>query len=145
MNGKTNLANRILVILLGALLLSGSILRAIYPAAILPRLDIPAMALLSLISLLAEYFIDPDAACSGFGGAVLTFFSFALLPWASGMARFVDVLQYGWIGGIVFAVTGFLFVSLKERISILRYRRLAASMNAVLLFLAAQGFSGILI
>lgn len=61
------------------------------------------------------------------------------------MARFVDALQYGWIGGIVFAVTGFLFVSLKERISILRYRRLAASMNAVLLFLAAQGFSGILI
>lgn len=145
MKGRANLANRILVILLGILLLLWNVLRVFDPAAILPGLDIPAMALLSLISLLAEYFIEPDAACSGFGGAALAFLSFALLPWASGMVRFGDALQYGWIGGIVFAVAGFLFASLKERISILRYRRLAASVNAALLFLATQGFSGILL
>lgn len=129
---------------LGMALLIGRMLNAFVPELILPPLDIPAMTLLSLIALLLDMLIPK--AVMGRGAYVLLFgcTCFGVLPWAAGMVAGWAALRYAVVGGAVFAVTRFFLCSAQERVSSGGGGRCAMLINALIIFLLSQGFSGML-
>lgn len=145
MKASKYLLNALLAAVLGGALLVVMLVNIFAPELLLPKLNIPGMVLISLAALLLEYFIAPCSERCYICIPVLALVSFALLPWASGLAAGMDILKYALIGCIVFTVTTWLFTSAIERISSGKNGKLAAVVSALVLYLAAQGFSGILL
>lgn len=102
MKYKKYASNTALAVVLGIALAVCMLIRTFVPMAVLPRLDIPNMVLLSMIALLAA------------------------------------------VGGVVFAVTAWLFASCQERISSGPAAKAAPVLSALCLYLASQCFAGIL-
>lgn len=138
------LLNVLLTAVLGAVMLVALLVNTFAPTLPLPRLDIPAMTLLSLIALLLEAFVVPGAERSYIWSFVLAGIAFALLPWAARMTAGMEVLKYALAGGAVFTLATWLFTSALERISSGRGGTWAIVVSAAILYLASQGFSGIL-
>lgn len=135
---STLLAGIVAVILLGFL-----IAPVIAPAIILPPVDIPNLVLVSLIALLADYFVKPGAKRNYPAVFLFSAVTFGLLPMAAGLAAFAEVWKLALMGSIVFTVTTFLFTSLLSRLSTGRSGKTAAVAGALGLYLAAQCFLGI--
>lgn len=142
MKSNTYYLNTLLAMVLGLALLVCVLVRTFHPAAVLPRLDIPAMTFLSLLVLLAEFYLAPGAKRRYLPVFLLSALTFGLLPMAAGMT--------GWwklsiIGGAVFtAVTG-LFTSALSRITSGPAAKAAPAISAVGIYLAAQALTGILL
>ena len=61
MKNKTYTLNTLLAIVLGAALLVCIFVRTFAPRMILPQLDVPNMVLISLMALVADHYLAPDA------------------------------------------------------------------------------------
>lgn len=145
MKKQTYLLNTLLAVVLGIALLIAVLVRTFAPVVILPKLDIPNMVLLSLLALLAEHYLSPNASRCYICIPLLSALTFGLLPWA---ACFVGLLQAGKlavVGGTVFTATTWLFTSILERISSGPARKAAPIISAFGLYLAAQGFLGLVL
>ena len=113
------------------------------PAAIIPTLNIPNMVLLSVIALLAEYFVAKNNPRCYWSVAVFSLLSFAVLPLMAGFACVHTFWKLGLIGGIVFTITTFLFTSATERLLTGPKARLAVLLTGIGIWLASQCFAGI--
>jgi hypothetical protein len=71
--------------------------------------------------------------------------SFAVLPLMAGFACVHTFWKLGIIGGVVFTVTTFLFTSATDRLLTGPKARLAVILTAFGIWLASQGFAGILL
>lgn len=145
MKNNKYLLNTLLAIFLFAALLTMMLIRVFNPAATLPVLNIPNMVLLSLVVLLAEYYIG---ACTDRCYICIPLFavvSFAVLPLFAGFACQHDFWKIGLVGGMTFTATTWLFSTMTDRISSGPKAWAAAPMSALGLYLAAQCFAGIIL
>ena len=134
--------NTVLAVFLAAGLLIAVLVRTFAPAVILPRPHIPGLVLLSLLTLLANHRIAPDAARSRIGIPLLSALTFGLLPYAAGFVTPVYALKLALIGGIVFSLTTVLFSAAQDRISSGPHTKAAPLLTAMGIYLASLCFSG---
>lgn len=142
MKKNTYMLNTLLSAIMGVALLAAALVRTFAPIIILPRPDIPALVLISLVVLLADHYLAPGAKRSYGHILLLSAATFGLLPWA---ACFVDgrgAVALAISGGVVFTVTTWLFTAIQERLSSGPHHKIAPILSALGLYLAAQGFIG---
>ena len=137
--------NTLLAGLLFAAELVMMILRVISPVHILPPLNIPNMVLISLAALLLEHYLAPGNKRCYICIPVLGALTFGLLPWMAGFACQHTFWKLGLVGGVVFAVTTWLFTAMTNRLQSGAEAKLAPLVGALCLYLAAQSFAGILL
>lgn len=139
------LLNTLLAIFLFAAMLTMMLVRLFNPAATLPALNIPNMVLLSLVVLLAEYYLGACTERCYICVTVFSMISFAVLPLMAGFACQHDFWKIGLVGGITFTVTTWLFSTMTDRIQSGPKAWAAAPVSALGLYLAAQCFAGIIL
>ena len=126
-------------------LLVGMLVQIFLPAVILPSLNIPNMVLLSLVALLFEHLIAKNNprcyVCVVVFGVVI----FALLPLMAGFACVHDFWEFGLVGGIVFAMTTYLFTSAVKRLKTGPKAPAALVLTCLGIYLASQCFAGIIL
>lgn len=143
MEKKKYTLNTLLVCVLGMALLVCAFVRTFAPRMILPNLDVPNMVLVSLVTLILDYYLAPNAkrcyVCVLVFGAV----TFGLLPYCAGFVPVAEALLLALKGGITFCATTWLFDSMADRISTGPAAKAAPVVSALGLYLAAQVCMGI--
>lgn len=135
--------NTLLAAVVGLALLSCVLVRTFFPAVILPRLDIPAITLLSLAALLAEHHLAPGAKRRYLPIFVFSVLTFGLLPAAAGMGA--EAMKTALVGGAVFTAVTALYTSALSRISSGTAAGAAPAICAAGMYLAVQAMTGILL
>lgn len=145
MKNRTYVLNTALALVMTIALSICILLRTFCPWVIIPELNIPNMALLSLIALLADYYLAKGAKrcylCTFLFSAIV----FGVLPWAAGFAAGWDVLKLALVGGGVFTLLTVLYSSVQERLSSGPAAKAAPVLSAFGLYLAFQVFTGIIL
>lgn len=137
--------NTLLAAVLGLALLVCVLLRTFCPAMVLPELDIPNMALLTLVALVADHYLARGAKRCYVCVAVLSALTFGLLPLAAGFSGGMDALRLTLVGGAVATVTTWLYTAVQERLSSGPAVKAAPVLSALGLYLAVQCFAGIIV
>ena len=137
--------NIALAVVLGLALAICMAIRTAAPMAVLPRLDIPNMVLISLAAMGLGHYCTGTAAAHSLLTIVGTALTFGLLPLAAGFASVQDVLKLAVAGVVVFEVTALLFDSIQDRLSSGPAAKAAPLLSAFGLYLAAQCFSGMIL
>ena len=145
MNNKNDMLNALLAGVLGLILVVCVFVRTFMPHIILLQLNVPNMVLVSLLALLAEYYMAPGAKRCWVCVAALGALTFGLLPWAACFVGAAEAVKLGLVGGAVFTVTGLLFTSMADRLSSGPAAKAAPFMSALGLYLAAQVLSGMIL
>ena len=145
MNNKKYLLNTILAVLVTLGLLAALLVKVFWPAAVLPVLNIPNLAAISLAALAAEQFIAPGAKRCYICIPVFSAITFGLLPWAAGFAAGEEVWKYALAGAAVFTAVTWLYSSMLDRMASGHNSKMAALVSALGLYLAVQAFAGILL
>lgn len=145
MKNKTYLLNTLLAGIVGAGLLAAVLVRTFQPAAILPELSIPNLTLVSLVALLLDHFLAPNAPRCYICIPVFSLLTFLVLPWASGLVGGMALVKLAVGGCGVFTAVTWLFSSMVDRMSSGHDSRAAAVASALGLYLAVQAFGGILL
>ena len=110
------------------------------PSAMLPKVSIPILVLLTAVPLALEHYIGAPAKRNWIGSAALAGLTFAMGALVTDVAAWVLFL----VGAAVFAVVTVLYTSMCRRMKSGLTTKTAPAVNALLLFLAAQFFQGIL-
>ena len=142
MNDKKYTLATALIGVMGAISFAFVLVRTFLPNFIIPELDVPNMVALSLMALLADYYLTPGAKRCWVSIPVFGALSFGLLPFAACFVGAQEALKLGVTGGIVFTVTTWLFSSIADRISTGPEAKAAPVMSALGLYLAAQALMG---
>lgn len=142
MKKTTYTLNTLLAGILGTLLLTAVLVRTFAPRIILPELDIPNMVLISMIALLADHYLAPDAPRCYICIPVFSFITFGLLPYAACFVGVMEALKLALTGGTVFTATTWLFTSMTDRLSSGPTAKAAPIVSAMGLYLAAQCLMG---
>ena len=145
MREKKYFCNTMLTVILGVALLINAVVHAFSPAVVLPDLNIPNIVLISLLAMFLENYLKADKERSYPGVFLLAALSFGVLTFAGGVAEGIEILSFAVIGAIVFTVTAWIFDSIVDRISTGLSGKLTLVICAFGIYLAAQGFAGILL
>lgn len=145
MKGNKYILNTVLAVVLGLSLLACVLIHTFAPAVIIPKLSIPNLALVCLVSLLIDHYLTRGAQRNYLFVAALAVISFGLLPWAAGMAALSEAWKLALVGGGLFTVLTFLFTSVQDRLSSGPAAFAAPMLSTFGLYLAVQGLSNILI
>lgn len=145
MKNRTYVLNTALAVVMTVALTVCILLRTFCPWVIIPALNIPNMALLSLIALLADYYIAKGAKRYYICTFLFSASIFGVLPYLSGFAAGWDVLRLALVGGAVFTLLTFLFSSVQERLSSGPAAKAAPLLSAFGLYLAFQIFANIIL
>ena len=145
MKNRKYSSNVALPVVLGIFLLICVLVRTFNPMAVLPKLDIPNVVLLSVVALLAAHYLAPGRNGCDVITALLAAVTFGLLPYVSGFAAVTDALKLGLVGGAVFFVAAWLFGEMMERLSSGPVAKAAPVFSALGLYLAAQCFAGMIL
>ena len=145
MKNKTYTLNTILAAVLGVALLICVLVRTFAPRIILPELDIPNLVLISLITLVLDHYLAPNAercyVCIPLFSAV----TFGLLPFAACFVSGAEAAELAIVGSLVFTVMTWLFSSIQDRLSTGPAAKAAPVMSAFGLYLAIQGLMGMIL
>ena len=142
MKNKTYTLNTILAALLGAVLLIAVFVRTFAPRMILPELDIPNMALISLVALVLDHYLAPNAKRCYVCIPVFSAITFGLLPFAACFVGGETALNLGIAGGVTFTAMTWLFSSVQDRLSTGPAAKAAPIVSAFGLYLAVQALMG---
>lgn len=145
MKEKNYLLNTLLAAVVGLALLAALVWKTFLPAAVLPRLDLPALMALSLAALVLDHYLVPGARRAWPAVALLSAATFGLLPWAAGLAGIAQAGLLALAGGVVFTVLTWLFGFAAGRMTSGPAGKAAPLVTALGLFLAGQCFAGILL
>lgn len=143
MKEKSLLGNTLLAGVVGVFCLVCVLLRAFAPAVILPELDLPMLALLSLAALTIERYLAPDRGRPWVLAILLGGAAFALLPWCAGLTEGGTAWKLFLAGAAVYGGGAFLYGSMSRRLSATPAGRLAPAVSAFVLFLACQSLAGL--
>lgn len=143
MKKNTYILNTLLALVVFAALLIAVIVRTVSPAVIIPVWNIPNLVLISLLTLLLDHYISPNAKRCYICIPVFAAITFSLLTWVSGFIAGTDVWKIALVGGIVFTATTWLFTSIQDRLSSGPAAKAAPILSAFALYLAVQGFMNI--
>ena len=145
MNNKTYTLNTVLAAVVGIALAIAVLVRTFLPLVILPVLSIPNLVGISLIALVLDHYLAPNAKRCYICIPLLSAVTFDLLPFAACFVGAMDAVWMGLAGGAVFTVTTFLYSSIQDRLSTGPNAKLAPVLSALGLYLASQAFVNILI
>ena len=145
MKNKTYMLNTFLTVLLGLCLLAGVVIRTFFPLIILPKANIPNMVLISLVALVLDHYLVPEAKRCYICIPLFSGISFGILPLVSAFCTPVEALKLAFVGSVVFTVTTWLFSSIQERLSSGPAAKASAFFSAVSLYMAAQCFAGMIL
>lgn len=142
MKNKTYTLNTILAAVLGAALLVCIFVRTFAPRIILPELDVPNMVLISLVALVLDHYLAPNAERCYICISAFSAITFGLLPFAACFVGAGKALELALAGGIIFTVMTWLFSSIQDRLSTGPAAKTAPVVSAFGLYLAIQGLMG---
>lgn len=145
MKNKTYTLNTILTAVLGAALLICILVRTFAPRIILPELDIPNLVMISLVALVLDHYLAPNAERCYICIPVFSAITFGLLPFAAAFVGAMDALKLAVAGGVVFTVMTWLFSSAQDRLSTGPAAKAAPVVSAFGLYLAVQGLMGMIL
>lgn len=143
MKYNTFFLNVLLAGMLGLILLAWVLVRTFLPGIVLPGLDIPGLTLLSLTALLVEHALAPGQRRQYLWIFALSAATFGLLPLAAGATGELEKLAL--TGSVVFTAVTWLFTSALNRIASGKQAKAAPVIAALGIYLAAQGFAGMLL
>ena len=145
MKKNTYTLNTILAAVLGAALLVCIFVRTFAPRMILPELDIPNLVLISLVALVLDHYLAPNADRCYICVSVFSAITFGLLPFAAAFVGAMEALKLAVAGGVVFTVLTWLFSSVQDRLSTGPAAKAAPVVSAFGLYLAVQGLMGMIL
>ena len=144
MKNRYYVLSTILAVVVGIAVLSVILMRTFWPAMVIPKLNLPNMMLLSLVALVLDHYIAPNAyrcyICIPFFSAVI----FGLFPWIAGYVPAAEIWKSALAGCAVFTAATWLFTSMCNRISSGPSSKAAPVISALGLYFAAQCLSGLL-
>ena len=142
MKKNTYTLNTVLAVLLGAALLVCVLIRTFAPRIIMPHLDVVNMTLISLVALVVDHYLAPDAKRCYICIPVFSAITFGLLPFAACFVGGLEAVKLGITGGIVFTVVTWLFSAMMDRLSTGPAAKAAPFVSAFGLYLAIQALMG---
>ena len=145
MKNKTYILNTLLAAVLGIYLVAAIIVRTFCPAIILPKVNIPNLVLISLVALVLEHYLVPDAKRCYICIPVFSAITFGLLPFAACFVGGMEAVKLALVGGLVFTATTWLFTTIQDRLSSGPAAKASAFFSAVSLYMAAQCFIGMIL
>ena len=145
MKKNTYTLNTILAALLGASLLVCIFVRTFAPRIILPELDICNLVLISLVALVLDHYLAPNAERCYLCIPVFSGLTFGLLPFAAAFVNLSEALELAFFGALVFTVVTWLFSSVQDRLSTGPAAKAAPIVSAFGLYLAVQGLLGMIL
>lgn len=145
MKKNTYNLNTILAVVLGAALAVAVLVRTFAPRMILPELDIPNLALISLICLVLDHYLAPNADRCYICIPVFSAITFGLLPFAACFVGAGEALKLAIAGSIVFTAMTWLFSSVQDRLSSGPSAKAAPIVSALGLYLAVQALMGMIL
>lgn len=143
---KKNLyfVNLLLVAEVGLLCLFYILMNTFMPAAVLPRIDIPFLVLLSVIPMMIKYCTAPEAKGNLWISMIMAGLTFAILPMCANMNMTIPMWKLFVAGTAVFGITAVVYGSIGRRIASGSYGRFAPIVNGLMLYLASQCLQGLL-
>ena len=145
MKKNTYTLNTVLAMVLGAALLAAVLVRTFAPRIILAELDIPNMVLISLVALVVDHYLAPDAKRCYICIPVFSALTFGMLPFAACFVGAGEALKLGATGGIIFTAMTWLFSSIQDRLSTGPAAKAAPVVSAFGLYLAVQALMGMIL
>ena len=145
MKKNTYTLNTILAAVLGAVLLVAIFVRTFAPRMILPELDVPNLVLISLVALVLDHYLAPEAKRCYICIPLFSAITFGLLPFAACFVGAMDALKLAIAGGVIFTAMTWLFSSIQDRLSTGPAAKAAPVMSAFGLYLAIQGLMGMIL
>ena len=136
--------NTALAIVLGIAAIIAVLVRAFVPAAVIPGLDIPNVAAVSLIALVLDHYVTGGAKRCYICIPVFSAITFGLIPFCAGLTSGMEAVKLAILGGVVFTATTWIYSSMEDRLSTGPAAKLAPILSAAGLFLAAQCFAGLM-
>lgn len=143
MKEKSYVCNLVLALLVGVVLAAFLVSKAFFPAFIIPAWDIPLLLGLSLVALVIDHWVAPDAGREWVLTTLLAVATFGLLPLCAGLADLMLALKLAVAGGITYVVAAVLLGSALHRLSTAPRSKGASMAVAFVLFLAGQCFTNI--
>ena len=138
---KKYVLNTILPIVLGVVMLAMLLVQTFFPRIILPKLDIPMLVAISLVTLLIERAIAPNAPRCYICIPVFATLTFGLLAFAA-LLGLREALLLAVKGGATFTATTWVYSSMLDRLSTGPRAKAAPYISAFGLYLAVQCFMG---
>ena len=145
MKNKTYILNTFLAAVVGLYLLAAVLVRTFCPAIILPKANVPNLVLVSLIALVLDHYLAPDAKRCYICIPVFSAVTFGILPYAAAFAAPMEAVKLAVVGGVVFTVTTWLFTTIQDRLSSGPAAKASAFFSAVSLYMASQCFIGMIL
>lgn len=145
MKNKTYMLNTFLTAIFAVYLLVCIFVRTFAPQIILPKGNIPNLVLVSLVALLLDHYLVPDAKRCYICIPVFSSITFGLLPYAAAFTAPMESLKLAVVGAAVFTVTTWLFTTIQERLSSGPAAKASAFFSAVSLYMASQCFIGMIL
>ena len=144
MKNKTYMLNTLLVAVFGLYLLAAILVRTFAPQIILPKANIPNLVLVSLVALVLDHYLIPDAKRYYICIPVFSAITFGLLPYCAAFVTPMEALKLAVVGAVVFTITTWLFTTIQERLSSGPAAKASAFFSAVSLYMASQCFIGMI-
>ena len=145
MKNKTYLLNTLLAAVVGLYLLVAIVVRTFAPQIILPKVNIPNLVLISLVALVLDHYLIPDAKRCYICIPVFSAITFGLLPYCAAFVVPMEALKLAVVGAVVFTITAWLFTTIQERLSSGPAAKASAFFSAVSLYMASQCFIGMIL
>ena len=143
MNKKTYTLNVLLTVVIGAALMAMLNARTFTPQIILPQFNVVNLVLVSLVALVADHYLAPDAKRCYICIPVFAALAFGILPFAACFVGALDALKLAVMGAVVFTVMTWVFTSVKDRLSTGPAAKAAPVISALGLYLAVQCLMGL--
>ena len=145
MKKNTYTLNTVLAVVLGAAMLAAILVRTFAPRIILPELDVTNLVLISLVPLVLDHYLAPNADRCYVCIPVFSAITFGLLPFAAGYVGGEAAAELAIFGCLIFTVMTWLFTSIQDRLSTGPAAKAAPVMSAFGLYLAVQGLMGMIL
>ena len=145
MKKQSGMLNILLCAVVALTMLVYMLCRTFQPAVVLPPLNIPNLLILSVLALILNAYIAPQAEYCWIQADILAAITFGILPWVAGEIPAWQIWQLALAGGVIFAIAERIFSSLMQRIASGPKGKLAILATGLGLMLAGQCFAGMLL
>ena len=142
MKKNTYTLNTVLAAVFGAALMVCIFIRTFAPRIILPELDVPNLVLISLVALVLDHYLAPNADRCYICIPAFSALTFGLLPYAAAFVTGGEALELAFAGGVIFTIMTWLFSSIQDRLSTGPDAKAAPVVSAFGLYLAMQALMG---
>ena len=144
MKNRTTILNTTLAAVLGVVLAVSLIAKTMCPQLILPQINIPYVAAISLVALVITSFANTEEGCI-YCEIALAALNFGVLPMVAGMATGIAAVKLAVCGGVVFGVLDLMVNAMTKRIAMAGICKCAVIPSAFVMYLACQCFAGIVL